>query len=228
MPEHSFAAGHLQILASIVKIYPRDAIKIYLFGEIGRKFSKAGAYYLDLWPFSEPFLVITSPYLANQVVSNPAIALEKPDALRKWFWSITGGISIFDAPADKWKPLRALFNRGFSATHLMTIVPTMVEETQMYCETLREHARKRDLFYLDPTNLRFMLDIIGQIGLYVYEPAHCVKRLLLISQKCSTWLSERTKSTGRCFPESDLVENYQPGNQSTPVAELHPSDHRMV
>lgn len=173
MPEHSFAAGHLQILASVVQLYPRDAIKTYLFGEINRKFSKAGACYLDLWPFSEPFLVITSPCLANQVSVNSAIALEKPDALRKWFWSITGGISIFDAPADKWRPLRVLFNRGFSANHLMTLVPTMVEETQVYCETLREHAKNGDMFYLDPINLRLMLDIIGKTGLYVYEPAYC-------------------------------------------------------
>jgi len=165
MPEHSFAAGHLQTLASIVKLYPRDALKIYLFGEINRKFGKGGACYLDVWPFGEPFLVITSPHLANQVASNPAIALEKPDALRKWFWSITGGISIFDAPAKDWKPLRGLFNRGFSSNHMMTLVPAMVEETQVYCDILRKKAKKGGMFNMDPVNLRLMLDVIGQTGL---------------------------------------------------------------
>ena len=165
MPTHSFPAGHLQVLGSIIKLYPRDALKVYLFGEINRRYSKAGACYLDLWPFAEPFLVITSPYLANQVASNTAIALEKPDALRKWFWSITGGISIFDAPAKDWKPLRSLFSRGFSANHMMTLVPAMVEETEVYCDILREKAKKGDIFFMDPVNLRLMLDVIGRTGL---------------------------------------------------------------
>jgi cytochrome P450 len=165
MPAHSFIAGHLGVLASIIKLYPKDAIKVYLFGELSRQASNSGACYMDLWPFSEPFLLITSPYLANQATSHPALALEKPDALRKWVWSLAGGISIFDAPASRWKPLRALFNRGFSASHLMTLVPLMVEETEVYCETLREKARGGEMCFLDPVNLRLMLDIIGRTGL---------------------------------------------------------------
>ena len=165
MPPHSFAAGHLQVLASIIPLYPRDGIKIYLFGELSRRFARGGAFYLDLWPFSEPFLIITSAYLSNQVTTSTDIALEKPDALRKWFWSLTGGISIFDAPADKWKPLRTLFNRGFSANHLISLIPSMVEETKVYCDILRQYAKQGDMFYLDPTNLRFMLDVIGRTAL---------------------------------------------------------------
>jgi cytochrome P450 len=164
MPPHKFAAGHLPSLASVVNIYPRNGIKVYLFGELVRRFGKSGAVYLDLWPLAEPFLVITSPYLANQVTTT-AIAYEKPDALRKWFHSLTGGISIFDAPGGQWKSLRALFNRGFSANHLLPLVPDMIEEAEIYCSILRGHAKKGDMFYLDPTNLRFMLDVIGRAAL---------------------------------------------------------------
>jgi cytochrome P450 len=164
MPPHNFAAGHLPSLASIVNLYPRNAIKIYLFGELTRRFGKGGALYLDLWPLAEPFLVLTSPYLANQVTTT-AIAFEKPDALRKWFFPLTGGVSIFDAPADKWKSLRTLFNRGFSSSHLLSLVPIMVEETEIYCNILRQHAKKGDMFYLDTMNLRFMLDVIGRTAL---------------------------------------------------------------
>jgi cytochrome P450 len=165
MAPHSFPAGHLQILASIVKQYPSDALKNYLFGEINRKYAKGGACYLDLWPFSVPFLVITSPYLANQAVTNPTIAVEKPDALRKWFGTLAGGISLFDAHAEDWKGLRERFNRGFSERHVMKMVPAMVEETLVYCEILREKARAEEMFFLDPVNLRLMLDMIGRTGL---------------------------------------------------------------
>ena len=164
MPPHSFPLGHLLAMAPVVKLFPPNAIKVYLFAHLVSLFGHSGAMYLDLWPLAAPFLVITSPYLANQVAST-SIAFEKPDALRTWFHSLTGGISIFDAPAAKWKALRVLFSRGFSAGHLMSLVPVMVEETEVYCEILREHAKKGDMFYLDKTNLRFMLDVIGRTAL---------------------------------------------------------------
>jgi cytochrome P450 len=164
MPPHNFAAGHLPSLASIVSLYPKDGIKVYLFGELVRMFGKSGAVYLDLWPLAEPFLVITSPYLANQV-TNTAIAYEKPDALRTWFHPLAGGISLFDAPAEQWKSLRALFNRGFSANNLLSQIPVMVEETEVYCDILRQHAKKGEMVYLDPINIRFMLDVIGRTAL---------------------------------------------------------------
>lgn len=164
MAKHNFVTGHLLVLGSIVSLFPSDAIKVYVFGEVSRRFSKGGACYLDLWPFAEPFLVITSPYLANQVTS-PPIALEKPDALRKWTWSISGGVSLFDAKAEEWRPLRTLFSRGFAASHMMSLVPSILEETHVYCEILRQHAKAKDMFYLDSTNLRYMLDVIGRTTL---------------------------------------------------------------
>jgi hypothetical protein len=90
---------------------------------------------------------------------------EKPNALRVWTWSLSGGINLFDAPSEEWKPLRALFSRGFSANHLMNFVPSIVEETQVYCNILREHAKSDALFYLDTTNVKLMLDVIGRTAL---------------------------------------------------------------
>ena len=72
---------------------------------------------------------------------------------------------MFDAPAEKWKPMRALMNRGFGSNHLNTLIPGIVAVTQVYCQKLREHARQGDIFYMDSMNLLFMLDVIGEIGL---------------------------------------------------------------
>lgn len=168
MPPHSLIAGHLQTLASMVPLFPQDAIKVYLFGALTAKYSSTGALYLDLWPFAAPFLIITSPYLANQVNVKPEIALEKPNALRTWFWSITGGISLFDARANEWNALRGLFARAFSEKHLIALVPAIVEETEVYCEVLREKAARGEMFMMDPVNLRLMLDVIGRTGLCVF------------------------------------------------------------
>lgn len=51
---------------------------------------------------------------------------------------------------------------------MMTLVPAMVDETQVYCDILREKAETGEMFKLDPINLRLMLDVIGRTGLFVF------------------------------------------------------------
>lgn len=160
MLKHNFAFGHLMAVKFHIEKFPSNAHKQHAFGAMSRQFKSA--HYVDMWPFSEPFLMVTSPTLAQQVVQTTPVAYEKPDALRKWFYPLAGGINMFDAPPQQWKPIRSLFGPGFSTAHLMTLVPSMVEQTLTYCETLRRHAREGDMFMLDPTTLRFIMDIIGK------------------------------------------------------------------
>lgn len=165
MPPHNFLAGHLIELANVMKGFPADALKVYLFGALARKYSSNGAFYLDLYPFAAPFLVITSPFLANQAVQSTPISYRKPDALRTWFWSIAGGISLFDAEYDEWKDLRSLFARGFSNKYLTNLLPGIIDEVEIYTEGLREKARSGEMIQLDGINLRFMIDSIGNTAL---------------------------------------------------------------
>ncbi|KAJ8060141.1 hypothetical protein OCU04_010491 [Sclerotinia nivalis] len=165
MPPHNFLAGHLIELSNAMKGLPTDALKVYFFAALSRQYSRNGAFYLDLYPFAAPFLVITSPFLANQVVQSTPVSCRKPDALRTWFWSITGGISMFDAEYDEWKDLRGLFARGFSNKYLMGLVPGIVDEVGTYTSGLREKARNGEMIELDGINLRFMIDLIGNTAL---------------------------------------------------------------
>lgn len=91
MLEHSFAAGHLVAIKYWLDKFPRDAHKNLVFGAISRQFKSA--HYVDMWPFSEPFLIVTSSVLAQQVVQTTKIAYEKPDAIREWFRSLAGMMS---------------------------------------------------------------------------------------------------------------------------------------
>ncbi|TGO22584.1 hypothetical protein BPAE_0162g00200 [Botrytis paeoniae] len=70
MPPHNFLAGHLIELTNVIKGFPADALKVYLFAALARKYSRNGASYLDPYPFGAPFLIITSPLLANQAVQS--------------------------------------------------------------------------------------------------------------------------------------------------------------
>ena len=147
---------------------PQNAHYQYAFGDIAREhFPKEGVFYFDPWPVSGLFLVVISPTVANQIHANPEISMERPTLLPRFFKPICGGPNMFDLREKEWKPWRAVFSRGFSADHVLSLVPGMVDETVVYCETLQSHALKKDMFHLDLTTLRFTIDVIGKTILFV-------------------------------------------------------------
>ena len=60
MLKYSMAARHLLAVKPIIDSLPIDAHPFFVFGEASRKLSESGVYYLDLWPFSLPFLMVSS------------------------------------------------------------------------------------------------------------------------------------------------------------------------
>lgn len=69
---------------------------------------------------------------------------------------------MFDMKEKDWKPWRAVFNKGFSTEHFLSLVPSMVKETVVYAQTFRNLAEKKEIFSLDSTSLRYMMDVIGR------------------------------------------------------------------
>lgn len=163
MPDYSMAWGHLLTVKPIMDSLPDDAHPFYVFSQAGRGFS--GLYYLDLWPFSPPFLMVTSATAAAQVTQHTTLAFNRPLALQDWFHPITGGPTLFDMAEKEWKPWRAIFNPGFSNTYLTRLIPHIVEETLVYRTVLKEHAQKGAVFRLDTVTLWFTMDLIGRVAM---------------------------------------------------------------
>ena len=143
---------------------PKGAHYQYMMGDIAREhFIDEGAFYLDLWPMSGLFLVVISPGIGVQVTqSNAPLSLRRPLLLHRFFKPITGGLTLFDMPEEDWKPWRAVFNKGFSVEHVLSLVPGMVQETVIYADTLRSLAHKDEMVFLDIKTLRFTIDMIGR------------------------------------------------------------------
>lgn len=78
---------------------------------------------------------------------------------------------IFDMREHDWKPWRAIFSKAFSAEHVVSLIPDMVDETMVYSETLKKFAEQKQMFQLDLITLRFTIDVIGKTILYVENPA---------------------------------------------------------
>ena len=78
---------------------------------------------------------------------------------------ITGPQSMIFTDGANWKKSRSLFNSSFSLTHLMTLVPTIVDDTLIYRQTIGEHADAGDVRPIEEDLARLMIDIMGHVVL---------------------------------------------------------------
>ena len=152
------------LVVQLAKEMPPKGHKTLIFGEVLRRwFPKQGACYFDLWPVGWAFLIVMSPDIATQATQTVyQVANERPPELDDFFKPIAGGPNLFDMPEKKWKPWRAVFNKGFNSDTIVSLVPGMVEATLLYREVLGDLAAEKKLFQLDLITLRFTLDFIGR------------------------------------------------------------------
>jgi cytochrome P450 len=120
-----------------------------------------GCFYMDVWPFSTPLLVVTSPEMAVQACQE--YDLPKPNVLVPFFAPFAGGPNLFTMNGAEWKRSRGLFNPGFSASVMLECMPHVLEEAEVYVSRLREHARTGDTFSLDSLTCDYMMDVIGAV-----------------------------------------------------------------
>ncbi|KAL4934895.1 hypothetical protein BDV06DRAFT_208071 [Aspergillus oleicola] len=164
MPPWDFVAGHLQIMPALLKQLPTGSQQSDAFTILSQDFSKTDScFYIDLWPFTMPLLVVTSPDLAVQACQT--YALPKPSILDAFVNPLTGGRTMFTQNGPEWKRSRDLFNNRFSMKVLFKLAPKIVKEAEVYVNVLRGHANKGDMFFLDKITCDYVMDIIGVLTL---------------------------------------------------------------
>ncbi|KAL9015328.1 MAG: hypothetical protein Q9173_000056 [Seirophora scorigena] len=145
---------------------PSDVHGHVLPRQISKAYPNLGPlFYVDTWPFGPPILALTSAGCANQVTV--AHSLPKFSMMRRYMKPMTGGMDLTTLEGRVWKTWRAVFNPGFSSTHLMTMIPQMLKDVITFCEILEQRAASRQVFFLDPLTINLNLDIIGRLALYV-------------------------------------------------------------
>ncbi|KAH8800159.1 cytochrome P450 [Xylogone sp. PMI_703] len=121
-----------------------------------------GLFYVDAYPIQrEALLVVSSPELAAQVTQ--ISSYPKHPALNRGFGRAIGKRGIVVQEGAHWKELRTMFNPGFSQANLLSMVPMMVDEAQVFAFRLSASAaaggfvRSLESFVADLT-----VDVIGQ------------------------------------------------------------------
>jgi cytochrome P450 len=76
---------------------------------------------------------------------------------------IVGPGNMVGLEGQAWKSLRSVFNPGFSASHLITLIPYIVDSGLVFLDLLREKAKTNELVELDPLSIGFAIDVIGKV-----------------------------------------------------------------
>ena len=143
---------------------PSDTHPQYLPGQVRRAVPDVGpVFYLDMWPFSLPLLVVSSPSAAYQLTQEHS--QPKSDGLRKYMRPLAENKDLVSLEGQPWKQWRNVFNPGFSASHLINLVPQIAKEVSTFREILRERAQVGDLFLLEEATVNLTMDTIGRVAL---------------------------------------------------------------
>lgn len=166
MPPYNPLFGHLLVTHDVLSKIPSDAHPLYLPDQLRRQYPDMGpVFYVDLWPFSNPILFANSPAAAYQLMQEQPHP--KADPVRKFMYPLTKNNDLVTMEGQLWKDWRSVFSPGFSANHLITLVPRILQAVSTYCEVLGEHAQMKDMFYLERATINMTMDVIGIVTLYV-------------------------------------------------------------
>ncbi|KAI1094232.1 cytochrome P450 [Rostrohypoxylon terebratum] len=162
---HSFLFGHLVTLAKLSMKYgiPPDAHGHWVFHHLRQEYPdimNKGIMYMDPWPIGYPMITVHDPDMMAQFTQENS--LPKFWALGKVeFRDVTEGEDLLNLDGQEWKTARSIFNPGFSARNLLSLVPNMIEEVLVFRERLRKAATSGQVVRLEDYTTDIAVDIIG-------------------------------------------------------------------
>lgn len=108
-------------------------------------------------------LVILDPAAAAQITIQNS--LDKHVHIKDFTYPLVGKKNLVTMEGKEWKMWRAIFNPGFAAGHLMSLVGGMVSDTVCFTEILSDYAAKDKVLLLEGAATRLTVDIIGNVVL---------------------------------------------------------------
>ncbi|KAF2259367.1 cytochrome P450 [Lojkania enalia] len=159
MPQWNWVTGHLLVFKHHLSRYPSDTFVSVIIADMARQFPTE-LFYLDLWPFLDPALIVCSPEAATQVSNT--LNLPKPRLYKTIIDPITGGPNILTTNGKEWKYWRSLLNPGFASAHMLDQVSAIVDSVEIFCDQLRKRG---DVFRLEDVSTRLTVDIIMKVVL---------------------------------------------------------------
>lgn len=108
-------------------------------------------------------MMISSPIMTRQLRHEiPA----KPDHIVNFIQSqLTGGHELFTMKGPMWKYWRSAFAHGFSSSHIMAVIPELIEEALVFRDILHAKAKEGVRFSLEEMTSNLAADLLGRFML---------------------------------------------------------------
>ncbi|KAF6807702.1 cytochrome p450 71b25 [Colletotrichum musicola] len=163
MPPHHPILGHLGLMLSIMISLPRDVMPtVVLADQVRRRYPHLDkAFYLDMWPFTGPMLMVISPDLMRQATQGEH-SLPKVAFLKNYIKPLSGGHDLVSMEGNEWKHWRDVFRPAFSRA--AELVPNIVENICVFRDQLVGRARggHNSVFQLHQSALMLAMDMTGK------------------------------------------------------------------
>ncbi|KAJ6043323.1 hypothetical protein N7499_005749 [Penicillium canescens] len=161
----SLVWGHLATVGKIRNNHRPNVHVDELFQDMHDQLGNPPLFIADFRPITYVMCIVCNHEVAEQISKSSKLfqySTPKSPTIR-WFQDLFGASSILVAENEEWKCLRKRFNPGFSHKHLMSLMPCILDKTQLFLERLDHYATTGEEFSLDDlcTNLTF--DIIGAV-----------------------------------------------------------------
>jgi cytochrome P450 len=123
-----------------VRRFPADAHPNNAFHSLACEFhlspdspESPGLFYLDAAPVrTDRQLVITSPTVASQIVKTA-----KHPCVASLFGGVLGRRTLALSNGPSWKAMRTVFAPAFAPSHLFSLMPSILEETELFVSCLK-------------------------------------------------------------------------------------------
>ncbi|KAK5546428.1 hypothetical protein LTR23_003533 [Exophiala sp. CCFEE 6169] len=154
--------GHLPLAGECKRLFPPQTHVQNWSNYIRKKYQLGDVFYVDWWPLGPRWLFVADPELASKYITTGQ-SLRKSHLTTNYLTKLLGRDNMVGLEGQQWKVLRSIFNPGFSASHLISLVPLIVDSTLVFLDILREKAQSGELISLDTYSTRYTIDIIGKI-----------------------------------------------------------------
>ncbi|KIW70862.1 hypothetical protein, variant 2 [Phialophora macrospora] len=154
--------GHLKIAGECKRLFPPNCHMQNWANYIRKRYDLGDVFYVDWWPLGPRWVFIADPELASKFLTTGQ-SLPKSRLVTAFLAKLLGPSNMVSLEGQAWKSLRSIFNPGFSASHLITLVPYVVDSSLVFLDLLREKAKTGEPVQLDPLTIGFAIDIIGKV-----------------------------------------------------------------
>lgn len=143
--------------------YPRDMFPVSVATLVLQKYphlEKYGFILLDSWPIVPPMIYVFDPEISAQFTQ--VQSLPKSADLKAEFRPLTQNKDLVTLEGPEWKLWRSVYNPGFSAKNLMSMIPIFLEEVRIFVDRLRAAAKSGEILRIEEPAINLTIDIIGR------------------------------------------------------------------